>query len=60
MGEWPVPDFQAGNGIRSNGHDRKLVLIIFVVGGGDHFVQLHLRRGMEIRRGGESIKAATD
>ena len=60
MGEWPVPHFPTGNGIRSDGRDHKPVLVIFVVGGGDHFVQRDLRRGMETRRGGESIKVATD
>ena len=44
MGEWPVPRFPAGNGIRSNGRNRKPVLVIFVVGGGDHFEQLDLRK----------------
>ena len=60
MGEWPVPHFPVGNDICSDGRDRKPVLDIFVVGGGNHFEQLDLRRGMEMRRGGESIKAATD
>ena len=59
MGEWPVPRFPAGNGIRRDGRDRKPVLVVFVVGGGDHFEQLELRRGTETRRGGEH-KAATD
>ena len=44
MGEWPVPRFPAGNRIRSNGRDRKPVLVIFVVGGEDHFEQLDLRK----------------
>ena len=51
MGEWPVPRFPAGNGIRRYGDDRKPVLVIFVVGGGDHFEQLDPRRGR--KRGGE-------
>ena len=59
MEEWPVPRFPAGNDIRRDGRDYKPVLVIFVVGGGDHFEQLELRRGTETRRGGEH-KAATD
>ena len=60
MCESPVPYFPVGNGIRSDGHDCKAMLVIFFVGLGDHFEQLDLRRGMEKRWEGESIKVATE